>query len=103
MFAEGRAPEARSKPTTSNAHRVMTSEAVTLSVSVAVSALRLLATWASDGSVRHRAERAQAAQAEVARKRATGEGPLVFEGGTPGAPTVGAPEPVGSDLEKTIR
>lgn len=66
----------------------------------------LLATWASDSGtavLRHRAERAQAAQAEVAHKRAAGEGPLVFEGGTPGAPTVGAPEPVGSELEKTIR
>jgi hypothetical protein len=66
----------------------------------------LLATWAGDGAetaaARHRAERARAAQAEIARKRAAGEGPLVFEGGTPGAPTVGAPEPVGSDLEKTI-
>ena len=63
----------------------------------------LLATWASDGAAGHRAERARGAQAEIARKRAAGEGPLVFEGGTPGAPTVGAPEPVGSDLEKTIR
>jgi hypothetical protein len=63
----------------------------------------LLATWAGDGAASHRAERARGAQAEIARKRAAGEGPLVFEGGTPGAPTVGAPEPVGSDLEKTIR
>jgi hypothetical protein len=61
----------------------------------------LLATWAAETN--HRAERAKGAQAEIARKRAAGEGPLVFEGGTPGAPTVGAPEPVGSDLEKTIR
>lgn len=65
----------------------------------------LLARWAqpsADGSAaaKARAERAKAAQAEVARKRAAGEAPLVFEGGTPGAPTVGAPEPVGSDLEK---
>ena len=67
----------------------------------------LLASWASDSAAtapaRSRAERARAAQGEIARKRAAGEGPLVFEGGTPGAPTVGAPEPVGSDLEKTVR
>lgn len=67
----------------------------------------LLQRWAADpGSspaTRHRAERARAAQAEIARLRAAGEGPLVFQDGTPGAPTVGAPEPVGSDLEKTIR
>lgn len=63
----------------------------------------LLAAWASDGAAARRAEWARRAQAEIANKRAAGEGPLVFEGGTPGAPTVGAPEPVGSDLEKTIR
>ena len=67
----------------------------------------LLETWASDGAgtavARHRAERARGAESAIAAKRAAGEGPLVFEGGTPGAPTVGAPEPVGSDLEKTIR
>lgn len=65
----------------------------------------LLARWAqpsADGSAvaKARAERAKAAEAEVARKRSVGEEPLVFDGGTPGAPTVGAPEPVGSDLEK---
>jgi hypothetical protein len=63
----------------------------------------LLASWAGDRAMPRRAERARIAQAEIARKRAAGEGPLVFAGGTPGAPTVGAPEPVGSDLEKTIR
>ncbi|HEY4187930.1 MAG TPA: hypothetical protein VGP07_22840 [Polyangia bacterium] len=67
----------------------------------------LLDRWATDrggsSSVHHRAERATAAQAEIARKRAAGEAPLVFQDGTPGAPTVGAPEPVGSELEKTIR
>jgi hypothetical protein len=63
----------------------------------------LLASWAADTTHERRAARARAAQAEIARKRAAGEGPLVFTGGTPGAPTVGAPEPVGSDLEKTIR
>jgi hypothetical protein len=65
----------------------------------------VLAKWAAAGAegsaaVRTRAERAVAAQAEIARKRDAGEAPLVFDGGTPGAPTVGAPEPVGSDLEK---
>ena len=67
----------------------------------------LLQRWAtaedSGASARRRAERARAAQAEIARLRAAGEGPLVFRDGTPGAPTVGAPEPVGSELEKTIR
>jgi len=67
----------------------------------------LLQRWAtgeeSSASSRHRAERARAAEAEIARLRAAGEGPLVFQDGTPGAPTVGAPEPVGSELEKTIR
>lgn len=65
----------------------------------------LLARWAqpsppSNDANAARAERARAAQAEIARKRAAGEAPLVFDGGTPGAPTVGAPEPVGSDLER---
>jgi hypothetical protein len=63
----------------------------------------LLQRWAADTSSAHRAERARLAQAEITRLRAAGEGPLVFQDGTPGAPTVGAPEPVGSDLEKTIR
>jgi hypothetical protein len=66
----------------------------------------VLARWSSLGEngappLRVRAERARLAEREIARKRAAGEGPLVFEGGTPGVPTVGAPEPVGSDLEKT--
>jgi hypothetical protein len=65
----------------------------------------LLAHWAavpSDATAaeRLRAERAHAAEVEIARKRAAGESPLIFDGGTPGVPTVGAPEPVGSDLEK---
>ncbi len=67
----------------------------------------LLQRWAEDAgsssAVRRRADRARAAQAEIARLRTAGEGPLIFQDGTPGAPTVGAPEPVGSDLEKTIR
>ncbi len=65
----------------------------------------LLARWAAapanaTAAERQRAERAHAAEIEIARKRAAGESPLVFDGGTPGAPTVGAPEPIGSDLEK---
>ena len=65
----------------------------------------VLARWSAappDGSAREvrRAERARAAEAEISRKRAAGEGPLIFEDGTPGVPTVGAPEPVGNDLEK---
>jgi hypothetical protein len=65
----------------------------------------LLANWASapgnsPPAVRRRAERARAAQVEIARKRAAGEAPLIFDGGTPGVPTVGAPDPVGNDLEK---
>ena len=63
----------------------------------------LLQKWSEGGGDAARAERARVALAEIARKRAAGEGPLVFKDGTPGAPTVGAPEPVGSDLEKTIR
>jgi hypothetical protein len=61
----------------------------------------VLARWAA-APAGPRAERARAARAEIARKRAAGEGPMLFgDGGTPGAPsTVGAPEPVGLELEK---
>ena len=64
-------------------------------------ALALLARWTTD-TRKPLAERAQAAVAEIARKRAAGEGPLLFgDAGTPGIPsTVGAPDPVGADLEK---
>ncbi|HET6279923.1 MAG TPA: HEAT repeat domain-containing protein, partial [Polyangia bacterium] len=57
---------------------------------------RLLARWAAAGGLR--GERARASQGEIARKRAAGEGPLLFgEAGTPGLPsTVGAPGPVGA-------
>jgi hypothetical protein len=60
-----------------------------------------LLRWAASGAGA-RADRARAALEAVARKQAAGEGPLLFgDGGTPGAPsTVGAPEPVGADLEK---
>jgi hypothetical protein len=57
----------------------------------------VLGRWAA-GTPGSLAARAHAAQAEIARRRAAGEGPLLFgDGGLPGAPsTVGAPEPVGS-------
>lgn len=59
----------------------------------------LLARWASGSD--QRGERARSAQAEIARKRAAGEGPLLYgAGGVPGLPsTVGAPAPVGAALE----
>jgi hypothetical protein len=62
----------------------------------------VLTRW-SAGPSGPRAARAGAARAEVARKRAAGEGPLIFgDAGTPGLPTtVGAPEPVGAALEKS--
>lgn len=62
----------------------------------------VLTKWAAAGGAGGLATRAAAARAEIARKRAAGEGPLLFgDGGTPGAPaTVGAPEPVGAALEK---
>ena len=66
----------------------------------------LLDRWSAEskGSTNEsRMARARAAVREIERKRAAGEAPLVFDGGTPGAPTVGAPEPVGIDLEKTRR
>jgi hypothetical protein len=57
----------------------------------------LLARWAGSPPTA-RAESARAALAEIARRRAAGEGPLLFgAAGVPGAPTtVGAPEPVGA-------
>jgi hypothetical protein len=57
----------------------------------------VLAQWASR-SPEARAARARAAMAEIARRHAAGEGPLLFgDAGVPGAPsTVGAPEPVGA-------
>ena len=60
----------------------------------------LLSRWSASGPGA-RAERARVALAELARKRAAGEGPLLFgDAGTPGLPsTVGAPEPVGAGLE----
>ena len=66
----------------------------------------VLRRWAAEpetSATRERGRRtlrARAAILEITRKRAVGEAPLLFEGGVPGAPTVGAPEPVGLDLEK---
>jgi hypothetical protein len=56
----------------------------------------LLSRWAASPADKRRAARAQAALAEIARKRAAGIGPLQFgDGGMPGVPsTVGAPDPV---------
>jgi hypothetical protein len=61
----------------------------------------VLSRWAEGGDAR-RTGRARAALAEIARRRAAGEGPLLFgDGGVPGAPsTVGAPEPVGASPRK---
>jgi hypothetical protein len=62
------------------------------------SAEAVLTRWAGDASDRARAARAATALAEIARRRAAGEGPLVYgDAGLPGAPsTVGAPDPVGA-------
>jgi hypothetical protein len=56
-----------------------------------------LTRWAAAGD-RDRAFRAKEALAEISRRRAEGEGPLLYgDGGLPGVPeTVGAPDPVGT-------
>jgi hypothetical protein len=61
----------------------------------------VLARWAS-AAAGGRGARARATLAEIARRRAAGEGPLLFgDAGVPGAPaTVGAPEPVGAPERK---
>ena len=58
---------------------------------------RILASWAA-GAREPGRSRAVAARALIDRKRAAGEGPLLWgDAGAPGAPsTVGAPEPVGA-------
>lgn len=58
---------------------------------------RILAAWAA-GAREPGRTRATAARALIDRKRAAGEGPLLWgDAGAPGAPsTVGAPEPVGA-------
>ena len=61
----------------------------------------LLTRWSTDPR-KPLADAARTALAEIAHKRAVGEGPLLFgDAGMPGLPsTVGAPEAVGADLEK---
>jgi hypothetical protein len=68
-----------------------------MTADVRVAAEGILKRWAS-GEAGARADRARAALTELARRRAAGEGPLLFgDAGVPGAPaTVGAPEPVGA-------
>jgi len=63
---------------------------------VRAAAEAVLTRWAGGSDAR--AARARAAEVEIARRRAAGEGPILFgDGGLPGAPsTVGAPEPVGA-------
>jgi hypothetical protein len=63
---------------------------------VRAAAESVLARWAAANDAR--GARSRAALTEIARKRAAGEGPLLFgDAGVPGAPsTVGAPDPVGS-------
>jgi len=65
---------------------------------VRAAAEAVLTRWAGDGSDKPRAGRAAAALGEIARRRAAGEGPLLYgDGGLPGVPsTVGAPDPVGA-------
>jgi hypothetical protein len=67
---------------------------------VRAAAESILAAWAAGASEPAR-DRAIAARAAIDRKRAAGEGPLLWgDAGAPGAPsTVGAPEPVGAALE----
>jgi hypothetical protein len=56
----------------------------------------ILTRWSGGNDAR--GARARDALAEIARKRAAGEGPLLYgDGGLPGVPsTVGAPDPVGA-------
>ena len=62
----------------------------------------ILATWAAGAADAPRTRAAVGAQQDIARKRAAGEGPLMWgDAGAPGVPTtVGAPEAVGASLEK---
>jgi hypothetical protein len=68
---------------------------------VRVAAESILSRWAA-APPPARATRAGAALGEIARKRAAGEGPLLYgPAGLPGAPsTVGAPEPLGAEPPK---
>jgi hypothetical protein len=56
----------------------------------------VLTRWAAGQDAR--ADRSRAALAELTRKRAAGDGPLLYgDGGLPGVPsTVGAPDPIGA-------
>jgi hypothetical protein len=65
---------------------------------VRAAAEAVLSRWAADSSDAPRAARAGTALADIARRRASGEGPLLYgDGGLPGVPsTVGAPDLLGS-------
>jgi hypothetical protein len=67
-----------------------------ITADVRAAAEGVLTRWAAGQGAR--ADRARAALAEIARKRAAGEGPLLYgDGGLPGVPsTVGAPDLVGA-------
>jgi hypothetical protein len=56
----------------------------------------VLTRWAAGKDAR--GDRSRAALAELSRRRAAGEGPLLYgDGGLPGVPsTVGAPDPIGA-------
>jgi hypothetical protein len=71
-----------------------------ITTDVRLAAEDVLVRWASGADAR--AARARAALAEIARRRAAGEGPLLYgDAGLPGVPsTVGAPEPVGAPERK---
>lgn len=71
------------------------------SIEVRAAAESTLHRWAA-AAPPARASRAAAALAEIARKRAAGEGPLLYgPAGLPGAPsTVGAPEAIGAGPPK---
>jgi len=62
---------------------------------------KLLQRWAAASDNKARADRARAALADVARRRAAGAGPMLFgDGGMPGVPsTIGAPEPVSPETK----
>jgi hypothetical protein len=63
---------------------------------VRAAAEAVLTGWGAGGDAR--GDRSRAALAEIASKRAAGEGPLLYgDAGLPGVPsTVGAPDPVGA-------
>jgi hypothetical protein len=63
---------------------------------VRAAAEAVLTRWAASSDAR--GDRSRVALSEIARKRAAGEGPLLYgDAGLPGVPsTVGAPDPVGA-------